>query len=353
MEKLILFEHIAAYGPVGILALLGIMIVSLFTLCKGADWLVDGAANLAYKIGMPKIIVGATVISLGTTSPEVAVSVMGAIDGKTGLAIGNALGSVICDTGLIFGLACCLTALPLDKYILNRHGWLQFGAGFLFLGLALYAKFFGGNPPLITGVMGVGLLALLVGYLLISVKWAREHTAHGDTGDETDETIHATTIKICVLLIVTGLAIVIASAEVLVGAAEQICLYYKIPEAVIAATVIAFGTSLPELVTAMTSIKKGHTDLLVGNILGADILNILFVIGASAAASFLPGNPGFIGLPISNDIFVIQIPAMIFILVLFRVAVMTGKDNHFRRAWGYLLLAAYFIFIVVSYLYSS
>jgi len=351
MEKLIPFEHIATYGTVGVFALLGIMAVSLVTLCKGADWLVDGAANLAYKIGMPKIIVGATVISLGTTSPEVAVSVMSAIDGKAGIAIGNALGSVICDTGLIFGLACCLTALPLDKYILNRHGWLQFGSGCLFLCLALYAKFFGGNPPLITGVMGVGLLALLVGYLLISVKWAKGHTGHGES--EVDETIHSTTITLCAILILAGLAIVIASAETLVGAAEQICLYYEIPEAVIAATVIAFGTSLPELVTAMTSIKKGHTDLLVGNILGADILNILFVIGASAAASFLPGNPDFIGLPISSDIFVVQIPAMIFILILFRIAIITGKDNHFRRAWGYPLLAVYFIFMIVSYLYSA
>ena len=114
--------------------LLLIIAVGFAVLIKGADWLVEGASGLAYRFGMPKVIVGATIVSLGTTSPEAAVSVLAAWEGNPGLALGNAVGSIIADTGLIFGIGCLMVALPADKFVLARQGWVQ-----LLCGVALAA----------------------------------------------------------------------------------------------------------------------------------------------------------------------------------------------------------------------
>jgi len=336
MEHLIPFEKIAQSGPAGIGLLFLIIIISIAILCKGADWLVEGAAQLAYRLGVPKIIVAATVISLGTTSPEAAVSVLAAIKGDSGLALGNAIGSVICDTALIFGICCLITRLPLDRFILNRHGWLQFGSGVLLIGLSVFALL-ALDQPMITRWMGIVLLGLLAGYLIISVRWAQAHPTSGDGHPP-----HTISVGVCLLLIFAGLGLVIVSAEALIGSAKQVCLHFGVPQAVVAATVIAFGTSLPELVTGLTSIKKGHPEILIGNIIGADILNILFVIGASATAT---------PLLIPQIVFHLHLPAMFIILLLFRIYIATNKTS-FNRLCGLPLLILYLGFVALSYLYK-
>ena len=144
-------------------------------LIKGADWLVEGASGLAYRVGMPKVIIGATIVSLGTTSPETAVSVVAAFDGNAGLALGNAVGSIIADTALIFGVGCMLAPLPADKFVLSRQGWVQFGSAAL-LAAACYGLYaMHGDEAVIGRPIGLFLLALLVWYLWISVRWARQH----------------------------------------------------------------------------------------------------------------------------------------------------------------------------------
>jgi cation:H+ antiporter len=336
MEQWIPFERIAQSGPTGIALLLLIIIISIAILCKGADWLVEGAAQMAYRLGIPKIIVGATVVSLGTTSPEAAVSVLSAIEGNSGMALGNAIGSVICDTALIFGLCCLITRLPLDRFILNRHGWLQFGSGLLLVVLAFFTLLVF-DQPIITRSMGIGLLILLVAYMLISIRWAKAHPTVGE-----DHPPHTTSVGYCLLLIVVGLALVLMSAKTLTSSAEQVCLYFHVPQAVVAATIIAFGTSLPELVTGLTSIKKGHPELLIGNIVGADILNILFVIGASATAT---------PLLIPQIVFWLHLPVMILVLLLFRIYIVANKTS-FNRLCGLPLLAIYVAFVIISYLYN-
>ena len=169
-----LFERLAGMGIPGVAVMLLLLAGLMWLLMRGADWLVEGAAQLAYGLKIPKIIVGATVVSLGTTMPEAAVSVVSAVGGDAGLALGNAIGSVICDTGLVFGIGCLMTALPVDRFIMNRHGWLQFGF-VLLLSVLIVAAFVSGGVPTLTRQVGIMFLILLGGYFTISIVWAKQH----------------------------------------------------------------------------------------------------------------------------------------------------------------------------------
>ncbi|NLE28529.1 MAG: sodium:calcium antiporter [Phycisphaerae bacterium] len=337
MENLIPFSRLAEAGTPGIVLLVAMIVVSIVTLTKGADWLVEGAAQLAYRLGVSKMIVGATVVSLGTTSPETAVSVLAAVQGQSGFALGNAIGSIICDTGLIFGLGCVLTRLPKDLFILNRHGWIQFGAGILIIVMGLLAVLVFGQPVISRG-MGVFLLVLLAGYMAISIRWSKQHNPDS-------EMVLPVCWKpgFCLLMMLIGVSIVVVSAQVLIGSTEQIALKLGIPKSVVSATLVAFGTSLPELMTALASIRKGHPEILIGNIIGADILNVLFVTGASATA---------MALPIPGEFFYLHFPVMMLVLIIFRMAIMT-RGNTFSRWWGLPLLGIYVTYVLVSYLMRS
>ncbi len=307
--------------------------LSIVTLTIGANWLVEGSAKLAYRIGVPKIVVGATIVSLGTTSPEAGVSVVAALKGHSGLSLGNAIGSVICDTGLIFGLSCLIGRLPIDRFILNRHGWVQFFAGLSLAGTAYFLVYVLGIP-VIPRFIGIVFLLLLGVYMAISVKWAKQHPNLEDEIGESDKPIW-----LCLVMLVIGLVVVIKSSDWLVEAGQEICLILKVPESVIAVTGIALGTSLPELATALTSIKKGHPEILIGNVVGADVLNILFVIGASASA---------VSLPIPPEVLRFHLPAMLLILVMFRLLIAVNR-NYFSKISGIPLLLIYLAFLLIVF----
>lgn len=309
-------------------------------LMVGANRAVAAGAKLASSLGMSKVIIGATIVSLGTTSPEAVVSVRAAWMGDPGLALGNGVGSIIADTALIFGLCCLLRRLPLDRFVLNRHGWLQLGSGALLVGLALILLAVSGD---ITNVFiprwaGIGLLALLVVYMYLSVKWARKHPEILEGLDVEVETPpeHKTGASVYyVFAVLSGLVLVIGGAEILIGSVREISIRHGVPSAVLAVTLVAFGTSLPELATALAAILKGHGDLMVGNIVGADILNVLFVIGASATATPLQVQPFF---------FYLFFPVMMFVLILLRIFIFTSGSS-FRRWQGVPLLGAYVVFL--------
>ena len=257
--------------------LLLMMAVSIAVLGKSADLLVEYAVRLSSRTGLPKVIIGATIVSIGTTFPEAVVSVLAAVDGKPEIALGNAVGSVICDTGLILGLACLYTPLKLDRKVVNRQGWVQFSAGVLLVALSLpygnLSNIFAENAVLPQGA-GFLLVALLLAYLVWSVRLAK----HSEQAGELEATTRTgdSVFKLVLLISVAACAVVISSIG-LIDSAEQLAIKAEISQAVIAATIIAFGTSLPELVTALTAVRKGHSELAVGNVIGADILNVLFV----------------------------------------------------------------------------
>ncbi len=263
--------------------LLVIIAVCVVLLSKGADWMSDGVVDLARRTGLPRVVIGATVISLGTTAPEAFVSVMAAFMGNAGLALGNGVGSIIADTGLIFGLTCLLSRVPVQREILNRTGWVQVGAATLLVVIAMVKRFSSSSPPVLGRSVGVVFLVLLVVYLFMTYRWARSG-ATDDPVKTAGDGAKEMSVMASWIFIFSGLFFVITAARVLVPAASEIAARFGVPDDVIAATMVAFGTSLPELITAISAIKKGYPEITVGNIVGADVLNCLFVIGAAATA---------------------------------------------------------------------
>jgi cation:H+ antiporter len=335
------------------LSLLGVVAFSLVALGKFADMVVDYAVSLSEQSGIPKVVIGATVVSLGTTAPEVAVSVLAAFKGNPGLAMGNAVGSIICDTGLILGVACLIRPLTIPWDIASRQGWVQLACGFLIVLLSIpwaaplspWTDGAEGNFPQWAGFLCLVLLAI---YLWVSVKWSVGKASEAsslddsdDSGAETDNEISpSASSTVLVVKIVLALAGVIFSASILIPAVTIIAERMNIPEAVIAATLVAFGTSLPELVTAVQAARKGHGDLAVGNIIGADILNALFVAGAAAAVT-----PA--GLTVDPSFFRLAFPAMLFVLIVFRIGIYVCRTQLTRR-FGVVLLAAYIAYLGLS-----
>ena len=326
--------------------LAALIVISMVLLVRGADILVREAVVLSYRSGIPKVVIGATVVSIGTTTPEAVVSVLAAIQGKPGLALGNAVGSIICDTGLILGLACLIKPLPLDRRIVNRQGWIQFGAGFLLVFACLpwggISKVFqdGGNLP---QLVGMAFLLLLIIYLWKSISWARS----GDTPSEElisvddIEEENSSFLPLVVLKLMLGIAVVVGASWVLIPSVSEAALRMSVPESIIAATMVAFGTSLPELVTALTATFRGHGELAVGNVIGADILNVLFVAGAAAAVT-----EG--GLDAPYHFFTLYFPSMLLVLLVFRIGIFASGER-LKRGFGAVMLSTYLVVTIASY----
>ncbi len=318
------------------------IVISLGLLTKGADWLVDQAVLFSSRSGLPKVVVGATIVSLGTTTPEAVVSVLAAVQGKPGLALGNAVGSIICDTGLILGVACLISPLPLDRKIVNRQGWIQFACGWLLVVACLprsaWSQAFDQGGTL-SRSSGFFFLFLLFAYLWISTVWARRALPAAtsqpvESGDSRTFTI--------VSKLILAIGLVVTSSWVLIPAATESATRINVPDSIIAATLVAFGTSLPELVTAVTAARQGHGELAIGNVVGADILNVLFVAGASAAVT-----KG--GLPVPGHFFSLYFPCLILILVVFRIGILVSQRN-LTRPFGVILLVCYLAVTVLSYI---
>lgn len=336
-DEVILQQFVAELSTLSLLLIIAVCIVLL---SKGADWMIDGVVDLAERTGLPKIVIGATVVSLGTTLPEAFVSVMAAYMGNPGLALGNGVGSIIADTGLIFGLTCVLATVPVNRFILNRTGWVQVGAATLLVIIAMVALFTTDGEPMLQRWVGFLFLALLVCYLYITYVWARQGSVMGMETEEAVAVHELMGIGKCWLLVTGGLVMIVAGARVLVPAASEIAIRFGVPDDVIAATMVAFGTSLPELMTAIAAVRKGHPEITVGNIVGADVLNVLFVIGAAAAA---------VPLAIPENFYYFHFPAMLIILFSLRVFISMNRNGVFYRWQGVWLLGVYVVYVILGY----
>lgn len=333
-----------------IVVLFLIIAAALAVLVKGADLLVDEAVSLSVSWGVPKMLIGATIVSIGTTLPETAVSVMAAVQGAPGLALGNAVGSIIADTGLILGLAVLIGTVPVEQRLVKRQSWIQLGsAGLLVVAsipwFSLSGMFSdGGRLPQWAGIV---FIVLLVVYIWQSIRWSRNEPAGTSAVDEeqrmgTMDMVKSERSIVALLKLALGIALVVFSSQILIPTVEETAIRLRIPDAIIAATLVAFGTSLPELVTAITSVRKGHGELALGNVLGADVLNVLFVSGASAAVT-----RG--GLQVPTQFFTLFFPSMLFVVLILRVGI--GQTSHrLSKGFGVVLIAAYVITVVAGYL---
>ena len=324
----------AAIGGVPTIGLLIIIAMSLYVLGKGADVLVNEAIGLSIRWGIPKIIIGATIVSLGTTIPEVTVSVFAAINNNPDLALGNAIGSIITNTALILGLAALVGTLPMDKKALGNQGLIQLITISLFTVISL--PFF--SKGIISQKMGFVFLALLILYIVGSLILSKK--SKGEDSHEFHQ--EETSLIIQLIKLIGGVALVIISSKILIPSVEVTAIRIGIPQSIIAATLVAFGTSLPELVTSITAVRKGHGALAIGNVTGANILNILFVIGGSAAVTKA-------GLAVPTIFYKLQIPTMMISIILFHLY-SKNKDDIITKIQGFILLGVYIVYLGLSFI---
>lgn len=333
-----------------------IICAMLYVLSKGADILVDEAVSLSLHWGVPKMIIGATIVSLGTTLPEATVSVLAAVNGNPDLALGNAIGSIIADTGLIIGIAALIGHLPVDRIVVERQGKIQVWAGVLLAIVCL--PFLSGGSGNISQWVGWLFIGLLVIYIYSSIKWSK-NSILDKSSLETE--VGSSTLKsdisedvlvedknpliIQLLKLFMGIFLIIGSSKILIPAVEISAIRVGIPQSIIAATLIAFGTSLPELVTAITAVRKGHGELAIGNIVGADILNVLFVVGSAAAVT-----SGGLNVPL--NFYKLQIPTMLIVLITFRLFT-RGKNEEITKKEGSVLFLIYIVYLILNYTWLS
>lgn len=303
--------------------------LGLLLTIKGGDFFVDAATWMAEVTGIPKIIVGATVVSLATTLPELLVSVMAVAQGSVDMGVGNAVGSVTCNLGLILGIS--LVCLPgrIEREDLIYKGLLMLGAG-----LTLWAVCAGGR---LNRAQGLLLLAILAFFLVHNVR----HAAQGSRESRAVRQHHKPTRKeVAVNLVkfVLGAAGIVVGARLMVDNGSAIARALGVPESIIGLTLVALGTSLPELVTTITALAKKQSEMSVGNILGANIIDLTLILGVCA---FLSPE----GLPIAQQTLRLDIPVS---LVLMAIAVLPAfAGNRFRRWQGLSLLAGYGTYLVI------
>ena len=302
--------------------------LGLVLLIKGGDWFVDGATGVAHRFGVPEILIGATVVSIGTTLPEVMVSATSALQGHGEIAYGNAIGSVICNTALIAAITIAVRPSRVDRKSLLTPVCFFFGSAALYLYGALSGAF--------TRNLGIILLGVFAIYMVMTVSQAMRSSAAPEQAEE-----EAAPMGRLILLLVVGAVLIAVGARLLVDNGILIAQALGVPESVIALTFVALGTSLPELVTAVTSLIKGHSALSLGNIVGANLFNLVLVSGVSVTLSpfSLPAGKTIAGM---NASLVVDMPVMFFVMAFMTLpALFRGKLS---RAQGVILLLVYAAF---------
>lgn len=316
-----------------------LFILGLVCLIKGGDWFVDGASGLARKFDLPELLIGATVVSIGTTLPEVMVSTMSALSGHGEIAYGNAIGSVICNTALIAALTIALSPGPTDRRT------LRVPVMFFYIAAAIYcvAAYAMGR---FTRPMGIIMLAVFVAYMIFNVKAMQENKTSGNEEEEHGGEEEDLPVPKIVLLLLAGAALIAVGAHLLVDNGTLIAQGLGVPESVIALTFVALGTSLPELVTAITSLSKGHGSLSLGNVIGANVFNLVLVSGVSVtlAPFAVPQSSKIQGI---NASLIFEIPVMLLVMSILTIyALRKGKLS---RMQGIALLVIYGAFCVIQF----
>ena len=324
--------------------------LGLVLLIKGGDWFVDGATGIAHRFHVPELLIGATVVSIGTTLPEVMVSATSAVSGHGEIAYGNAVGSIICNTALVSALTFAIRPGAVDRRTFKTPVLFFFIAAAFYGGIAyFYGEY--------TRLVGILLLAIFLIYMTYSVLQAKKTAVPEPTdAPEAPASEEAEAPKTGFLafyakirdyvLLVIGAALIAVGADLLVDNGTLIAEGLGVPESVIALTFVALGTSLPELVTAITALAKGHSSLSVGNIIGANLFNLVLVSGLSITLSpfNLPVQKTIAGM---NASLVVDLPVMFGVMLIMTVPALIRQK--LSRTQGISLLAIYAAFCVFQF----
>ncbi len=313
--------------------------VGLVLLIKGGDWFVDGATGIAHRFHLPELLIGATVVSIGTTLPEVMVSSVAAMEGNSGIAYGNAVGSIICNTSLIAALTMAIRPGRVNAKT------LRLPVAFFFIAAVCYSAI-----ALLLGKFdrwtGIALLCGFAVYMVLTVMQMKKHPEQEEAGQDSSES-EERSLAMQLVLLVVGAACIATGARLLVDNGTLIAEALGVPPAVIGLTMVALGTSLPELVTAITSLIKGHSALSLGNIIGANLFNLVLVSGMAITINpfTVPAERTVAGI---NSSFIIDLPVMFLVMLLLTIPAL--KDGKLRRWQGVTLLCIYAAFTVGQFL---
>ncbi len=317
-----------------------LFLVGFGLLIKGGDWFVDGSVGIARRFHLPELLIGATIVSIGTTLPEVMVSSQAAMQGNAGISYGNAIGSVICNTSLIAAVTVSVSPGKVNPRSFALPTAFFFAAA---LSYALIVWTSGRFQRW----MGLCYLAIFVLYMIVSTVQMKKHPEFAEEEEEGDEGGKARSFAIELLLLVIGAAAIALGARFLVDNGTKIAAALGVPDSVIGLTMVALGTSLPELITAITSLVKGHGSLSLGNIIGANLFNIILVSGMAISISpfAIPSEKTLMGGV--NSSLVVDLPVMLAVMsILCLPALAKGR---LRRWQGILLLCFYTAFTVYQF----
>lgn len=301
---------------------IALLIVGFVMLTKGADWFVDGSSALAFRLGIPQLVIGLTIVAMGTSAPEAAVSITSALKGNEGITVGNVVGSNIMNILLILGIASVIVPLAVQKS--TRMIEIPY-----MIAITVLFGVLGYTGEMVTRVEG-GILwiafLIYLGYLLWMAKKGKED-------NEPDEKQKSLPVQL--LMILAGLICIVLGSDFVVDGATEIAKVIGISERIIGLTIVAFGTSLPELVTSIAAARRGNADIAIGNIVGSNVFNILFVAGTSALISPV----------VFESKFVLDTAVATATAVLLLVCV-CNKEGKLKRSGGIIMLAAYAVYFV-------
>lgn len=293
---------------------IGLLAIGFFMLVKGADYFVDGAAGIATKFGIPQLVVGLTIVAMGTSAPEAAVSITGAMSGAADIAVGNVVGSNILNILIILGITGVIATVAVQKSTLMIEIPFMLAVTVVLIVLGM-----SGNE--LTFFEGVIFWVLFIIYLIYLYILAKKGTDEEATEDRP--------VWKLLLFIIAGGVVVVLGANVSVNAATAIAQAIGISEKFIGLTIVALGTSLPELVASVTAARKGNADIAIGNIVGSNIFNILFVLGTSALITPIPYQASFL------------FDGIIAVLAGVLLWVATIRKRELNRVWGIIMLVCY------------
>ena len=291
-----------------------LLAVGFFMLMKGADWFVEGSAGIAKKMGIPQLVIGLTIVAMGTSAPEAAVSINASIKGNAGIAIGNVVGSNILNILIILGISAVLSTIAIQKSTFCYE--IPF---MIFVTVVLIAL--GMTGEYVNRVEGIILWVLFIVYLLYLFRLAKK-------GNEEEHTEDRPVWKLLIFMILGGVLVVWGS-DVTVDSATEIAKVIGLSERFIGLTIVALGTSLPELVTSVIAAKKGNADIAIGNIVGSNIFNILFVIGTASIIAPVMYQPVFL------------VDGIIAVLAGVLLWISVAKTKSLRKPWGIVMLLCY------------
>ncbi len=301
-----------------------LLAIGFVMLVKGADWFVDGASGIADRFGIPQLVIGLTIVAMGTSAPEAAVSITAALKGTADITVGNVVGSNILNTLIILGLASAITPIAVAKTT------VRFEIPFMLL-ITLLLPLLGSMGGSINRLEGVILWVLFISYLLYMLWLAKTGQAESEQID-----VKGSVWKM-LLMVIVGLALIVLGSDVTVDAATNLAKAFGVSDRFIGLTIVALGTSLPELFTSVMAARKGKADIAIGNIVGSNIFNILFVVGSSALIIPVVFAAGFI-----VDCLVAAVSGVLLWLFVFR-------KHKLTRAGGITMLvcyAAYFAYLL-------